>query len=168
MKIGLIGGSVDYTRCPYPRCRMNKRILLILTIALMILTGCQKSIVETGLKDGRLRPCPDWPNCVCSQDPSEKRRIEPLRYTGSQEDAREKLLAVVRHIKQSTIVKADPDYIHVEFRSAFFEFIDDTEFLFDDAAKLIHVRSAARTGHYDFKVNRNRVEDIRKRFAGTG
>ncbi|MDI9554865.1 MAG: DUF1499 domain-containing protein, partial [Pseudomonadota bacterium] len=47
-----------------------------------------------------------------------------------------------------------------------FRFVDDVEFLFDDAAKLIHVRSASRVGVYDFEVNRNRVEDIRRRFAG--
>jgi uncharacterized protein (DUF1499 family) len=147
---------------------MKHRILPLLAIGIMILTGCQKSAVETGLRDGRLRPCPDKWNCVCSQDPSERHRIEPLRYGGTQEEAREKLLAVIRHMAQSTLVTAYPDYIHVEFRSAFFEFVDDAEFLFDAVEKLIHVRSAARTGSYDFKVNRNRVEDIRKRFAGTG
>ena len=145
---------------------MKRRILLFLMIAMMTLTGCQKTVAETtGLKDGRLLPCPDKPNCVCTQDPAERHRIEPIRYDVTQEEAREKLLRVVRHMSQSTLVKADPDYIHVEFRSAFFEFVDDVEFLFDDAAKLIHFRSAARTGYYDFKVNRNRMEEIRKRFT---
>ena len=146
---------------------MKLRILPFLMIAMMTLTGCQKTVTgETGLKDGRLLPCPDKPNCVCTQDPAERHRIEPIRYDVTQEEARERLLRVVRHMSQSTLVKADPDYIHVEFRSAFFEFVDDVEFLFDDAAKLIHFRSAARTGYYDFKVNRNRMEDIRKRFTG--
>ena len=145
---------------------MKLRILPFLMIAMMTLTGCQKTMAETtGLKDGRLLPCPDKPNCVCTQDPAERHRIEPIRYDVTQEEAREKLLRVVRHMSQSTLVKADPDYIHVEFRSAFFEFVDDVEFLFDDSAKLIHFRSAARTGYYDFKVNRNRMEDIRKRFT---
>jgi len=146
---------------------MKHDLIPFLIIGLMILTGCQKTVAETiGLKDGRLRPCPDKPNCVCTQDPAERHRIEPIRYAVTQEEAREKLLRIVRHMSQSTLVKADPDYIHVEFRSAFFEFVDDAEFLFDDAAKLIHFRSAARTGYYDFKVNRNRMEDIRKRFMG--
>ena len=145
---------------------MKLRILPFLMIAMMTLTGCQKTMAETtGLKDGRLLPCPDKPNCVCTQDPAERHRIEPIRYDVTQEEAREKLLRVVRHMSQSTLVKADPDYIHVEFRSAFFESVDDVEFVFDDAAKLIHFRSAARTGYYDFKVNRNRMEEIRKRFT---
>jgi uncharacterized protein (DUF1499 family) len=134
----------------------------------MILTGCQKSAAETGLRDGGLRPCPDRPNCVCSQDPSEKHRIEPLRYEGPQDAARERLLAVIGQMERSTLVKAEARYIHAEFRSAVFRFVDDVEFLFDDAAKLIHFLSASRSGSYDFKVNRNRMEDIRKRFAGSG
>ena len=148
---------------------MKHLICPFLVIGLMILTGCRQTDSATpGLTDGKLRPCPDKYSCVCTQDTAERHRIEPLRYTGTQEEAREKLLTVVRHMAQSTIVKADADYIHVEFRSAFFEFVDDVEFLFDDVAKLIHFRSASRTGYYDFNVNRKRMEEIRKRFMGTG
>jgi uncharacterized protein (DUF1499 family) len=142
----------------------------LLTAGLMILTGCQQTVTGmTGLTaDGRLRPCPDKYSCVCTQDTAERHRIAPLRYTGTQEEAREQLLMVLRRMAQSTLVKAGADYIHVEFRSAFFEFVDDVEFLFDDAAKLIHFRSASRTGYYDFNVNRKRMEEIRKRFMGPG
>ena len=143
--------------------------LIFLTVGLMIMTGCKQADSPTvGLQDGKLRPCPEKYNCVCTQDPVERHRIEPLHYTGTQEETREKLLMVVRHMAQSILAKADPDYIHAEFRSAFFEFVDDVEFLFDDAAKLIHFRSASRTGYYDFNVNRKRMEEIRKRFMGPG
>jgi uncharacterized protein (DUF1499 family) len=148
---------------------MKLRILPFLMIAMMTLTGCQKTVAEaTGLKDGALRPCPDKFNCVCTRDTTERHRIEPLRYEATQEEAREKLLEVLRSLERSTLVKVDEDYIHAEFRSAVFSFVDDVEFLFDDGAKLIHFRSAARTGYYDFNVNRKRMEAIRKRFAGSG
>jgi uncharacterized protein (DUF1499 family) len=148
---------------------MKLRILPILMIALMTLTGCRETAAQTtGPKDGKLRPCPDKRSCICTQDTAEKHRIEPIRYAVAQDEAREKLLGIIRHMAQSTLVKADPDYIHAEFRSAFFEFVDDVEFLFDDGAKLIHFRSAARTGSYDFNVNRKRMEEIRKRFIGPG
>jgi uncharacterized protein (DUF1499 family) len=148
---------------------MKLRILPFLMIALMTLAGCRETVAETtGPKDGKLRPCPDKRSCICTQDPAEQHRVEPIRYAVAQDEAREKLLGIIRHMTQSTLVKADPDYIHVEFRSAFFEFVDDVEFLFDDGAKLIHFRSAARTGSYDFNVNRKRMEDIRKRFMGPG
>jgi uncharacterized protein (DUF1499 family) len=148
---------------------MKHLILPFLVIGFMLMAGCKQTAAgTTGLKDGKLRPCLDTPNCVCTQDLAEGHRIEPLRYTGTEDEARERLIMVIRQMTQSTLVKADPDYIHVEFRSAFFEFVDDAEFLFDDAAKLIHFRSAARTGYYDFGVNRKRMEEIRKRFMGHG
>lgn len=146
---------------------MKPPVYPILMIVLMMLIGCTQTAARTtGLKDGRLPPCPDRPNCVCSQDSSERHRIEPLRYAVTQARARERLLEVIGRMKRTTIVTAEPGYIHAEFRTAVFRFVDDVEFLFDDAAKLIHVRSASRVGVYDFEVNRNRVEDIRRRFAG--
>jgi uncharacterized protein (DUF1499 family) len=39
--------------------------------------------------------------------------------------------------------------------------VDDVEFRFDEATHTIHFRSAARSGHYDFGVNRKRMEDLR-------
>jgi uncharacterized protein (DUF1499 family) len=71
-------------------------------------------------------------------------------------------------MERSTVVTASPDYIRAEFRSPVFQFVDDAEFLLDDAVGLIHFRSAARTGYYDFNVNRKRMEEIRKRFSGPG
>jgi uncharacterized protein (DUF1499 family) len=169
LKIKGFGGNVIIVRCPHRVEWMKHLPLFFLTFSLMIVTGCRQTVsVTVGLTDGKLRPCPDKYNCVCTQDPVKRHRIEPLHYTGTQEETREKLLMVVRRMAQSTLVKADADYIHVEFRSAFFEFVDDVEFLFDDAAKLIHFRSAARTGYYDFDVNRKRMEEIRKRFMGPG
>jgi uncharacterized protein (DUF1499 family) len=147
---------------------MKFLILPFLMIALVTLTGCQTDSVKVGLKDGKLRPCGDTPNCVCTQDLAAGHRIEPIRYAVTQDEAWERLIMVIRQMTQSTIVKADPNYIHVEFRSALFEFVDDAEFLFDDAAKLIHFRSAARKGYYDFGVNRKRMEEMRKRFTGSG
>jgi uncharacterized protein (DUF1499 family) len=40
-------------------------------------------------------------------------------------------------------------------------FVDDVEFLIDDSAKLINVRSASRLGQSDLGVNRKRIETIR-------
>jgi uncharacterized protein (DUF1499 family) len=62
---------------------------------------------------------------------------------------------------RSRVVTEQADYIHAEFASAVFGFVDDVEFRVDAAAHLIHVRSAARTGYFDLGVNRRRVEDIR-------
>ena len=45
-------------------------------------------------------------------------------------------------------------------------FVDDVEFVYDDKAGLIHVRSASRLGRRDFGVNRARVEALRARIEG--
>ncbi len=76
----------------------------------------------------------------------------------------ERLVAIVREMKRATIVSATPSSLHVEFHSALFRFIDDVEFVLDDSARLIHFRSASRTGYYDFGVNRRRMKEISKRY----
>jgi uncharacterized protein (DUF1499 family) len=76
----------------------------------------------------------------------------------------DRLVNVVRQMKRATIVSATPSYLHVEFRSALFRFVDDVEFLMEDSARLIHFRSASRTGYYDFGVNRKRMKEISDRY----
>jgi uncharacterized protein (DUF1499 family) len=44
-------------------------------------------------------------------------------------------------------------------------FVDDVEFYLDDAAKQIHFRSSSRLGRSDLGVNRQRMEEIRRRFG---
>ena len=124
-------------------------------------TGCAGP--RTGLVDGKLAPCPNSPNCVCSQDVRPAHSIAPLTSTGPWPAARQKLLSVIRSMPRSRVVTEQADYIHAEFASAVFGFVDDVEFGVDAAAHLIHVRSAARTGYFDLGVNRRRVEDIRSK-----
>ena len=59
------------------------------------------------------------------------------------------------------------DYIHAEFRSLVFQFVDDVEFYFPPEKSIIHVKSASRSGYYDFGVNRRRVERVRAAFGQT-
>ena len=67
---------------------------------------------------------------------------------------------------RARIVQSTDDYVHAEFRSVVFGFVDDVEFYFSPPGT-IQVRSASRTGYYDFRVNRERVETLRVRFATT-
>ena len=91
----------------------------------------------------KLRPCPESPNCVSSQSRDPKRHIDPLRYESSQTHAIERLLSMLEKMKRVHIVSVEPDYIHAEFRSRLFRFVDDVEFLFDETQKTIHIRSAS-------------------------
>jgi uncharacterized protein (DUF1499 family) len=92
--------------------------------------------------------------------------MEPLPYSGTPEQAREKLLDVLRRHPRTRIVRQEPDYLKVECRSRIFRFVDDVEFVFDDEAREIHFRSASRLGRRDFGVNRKRMKEIGAAFQG--
>ena len=141
---------------------MSRYCLLYLAI---MMVGCAESrSSQVGVTSGRLLICPDSPNCVSSQSDDPRHAIAPLQYEGTAEKARALLIKTVLGMKRSRIVISEELYLHVEFTSTFFRFVDDVEFLLDDGKKLIHVWSASRVGNSDFGVNRKRVEEIRTRF----
>jgi uncharacterized protein (DUF1499 family) len=114
----------------------------------------------------RLTPCPPSPNCVSSLSKDRKHAIDPLRYSGSRDDAAKKLLGILEKQKAAHVTIAEPGYFHAEFRSRIFRFVDDVEFLFSDENKTIHVKSASRRGYSDLGANRRRVERLRRAFEG--
>lgn len=120
-----------------------------------------------GVTDGKLVPCPNSPNCVFSQSSDKAHYIKPLQYEGTPAEARETLISVINSMDHVRIVTIKGNYIHAEFTSALFRFVDDVEFYFDDANKIIHLRSASRVGYYDLGVNRRRIENIRGRFIAS-
>ena len=123
-----------------------------------------KSKKPIGIVDGKLHPCPKSPNCVSTQAIDEKQKMEPINYSGSLEDAKAKIISIINSLKRSRIITNEENYIHIEFRTATFKFIDDVEFLFDDKEKVIHFRSRARMGYSDMGVNRKRMENIKNLF----
>ena len=65
---------------------------------------------------------------------------------------------------RSKIIELSDIYLHAEFESRIFRFIDDVEFLVNEDKKIIEVRSASRVGYGDFGVNRKRVEMLRNQY----
>jgi uncharacterized protein (DUF1499 family) len=112
----------------------------------------------------KFSPCPDSPNCVSSQSTDKRHFIEPLHYTNNTAEARKKLIDILENTKRVRLAKVETDYIHAEFRSSIFRFVDDVEFLFPPGKNIIHVKSASRKGYYDFGANRRRVERLRAEF----
>jgi len=112
----------------------------------------------------KLAPCPDSPNCVSSLAKDKQHFIEPIPYDGETAVTRHELLEILNSFKRVRVVRRDEDYIHAEFVSFIFRFVDDVEFAFDDVKKIIQVKSASRTGYSDLGVNRRRIEKIRKLF----
>ena len=111
-----------------------------------------------------LAVCSALPNCVSSQATNRAHRMPPIGFTGPLEAAQERLLRVIRQIPQSEIVKDEPGYLAVIFHSKVFGFVDETEFAFDEKDGEINFYSVARSGFYDFGVNRSRLEKIRDSF----
>ena len=124
-----------------------------------------KSKKPIGIVDGKFHPCPDTPNCVSTQAADNKHKIDPIQYSGSLSEAKEKIVKIINSLKRSKIITNKENYIHAEFRTATFRFVDDVEFLFDDSEKIIHFRSRARVGYSDMGVNRKRMENIRNMYV---
>lgn len=144
-------------------------IVAIVLIAMVLPLGGAMELfsgnrpANLGARDGRLAPCATTPNCVCSQSDGNDatHHVVPIGIAGSAADAWSALLAVVRHTDRAAIVEEKPGYIHAEFTSRWMGFVDDVEFLLNEKAMVIEVRSASRLGVSDFGVNRKRVESIR-------
>jgi uncharacterized protein (DUF1499 family) len=115
-----------------------------------------------GPVDGRLRACPDSPNCVSSQAQDAGHRVDPLPAGSDPAAALPGLRAVIEGMPRTQIVSAEGDYLHATFTSALFRFVDDVELLLDRGAGVVHVRSASRIGYSDLGANRKRVEAIRQ------
>jgi len=118
--------------------------------------------VTKAMADERLEPCPDSPNCVSSLATSAEHRIAPMSYGGDRAMARLRLLAVLSQLENTEIVEDTELYLRVTVTSAVFRFVDDVTFFFDDEKALIQMRSASRSGYYDFGANRRRLEEIRQ------
>jgi uncharacterized protein (DUF1499 family) len=129
-----------------------------------ILLAMSQATAPEDLAAGRLRACPDSPNCVSSQAGDAAHRVEPIAFEGDPAAALDRLRRAVVSLPRARIVSATGGYLHAEFTSLVFRFVDDVELLVDPEQRLIHVRSASRVGYSDLGANRRRVEAIRRAF----
>jgi uncharacterized protein (DUF1499 family) len=118
-----------------------------------------------GVKQGQLLACPNTPNCVNSQSSNADQKVEPLTFSSSPAQALANLKSVIQTMPRTRLVTEESNYLYAEFTTALMGFVDDVEFYIDEAARVVHVRSASRLGQSDLGVNRKRVEEIRAKFA---
>lgn len=133
---------------------------LIVGVPLLLICCASAPDSPTGTPTGGLPPCPASPNCVSTDATEPAQQMAPLPYRVDRATSRKVILSIVRAMPRTTIVTEADHYVHAEFRSRLFGFVDDVEFLFDDDAAIIHFRSASRTGHSDMGVNRQRMTAI--------
>ena len=133
-------------------------------VVILVLSACAgKRPDNLGIENKWLAECPNKKNCVSSLSADEDYFIEPFRYEGSKEAAIKKLKKKMASFDRVTKVEESENYLRYECKSAIMGFVDDLEFYFSEG-NLIHIRSAARLGYFDFGVNRKRVENLRKLF----
>jgi uncharacterized protein (DUF1499 family) len=118
------------------------------------LTG--KRPTNLGVKNGKLAPCPNTPNCVNSQSDNPQYKIAPLPMVSISD-----LKKVIENMERTTIIEKKEDYLYAEFQTKLMGYVDDVEFYLDKNENVIHVRSASRLGKSDLGLNRQRVEEIR-------
>ncbi|WP_043364258.1 DUF1499 domain-containing protein [Methyloversatilis discipulorum] len=107
-----------------------------------------------------LTPCPDKPNCV-STEASGKAQMAPIPFSGTVAEAQDALRRALTAQPRSMITRDEPGFVAAEFRSRVFGFVDAAEFVIDADARVVRYRSGARSGHYDFGVNRERMDALR-------
>lgn len=106
-------------------------------------------------------PCPKSPNCVSTAaDPADtKHYMAPIEYSVDTDAA---IAAIERVIREhgGTVTATVEDGVDATFVTALMRFTDDVSFRLDEGAKLVHFRSASRTGHSDLGANRKRLEAL--------
>jgi uncharacterized protein (DUF1499 family) len=144
--------------------RLLWRLVHAATVVMVLFTVLSMSSTPPttlGLHSGRLAPCPATPNCVSSLADQADQKVAPFGLDRPVAEAKSVVKAALAALPRTRLVREDDNYLHFEFRSLIFRFVDDVEFHFDQAGRAIHIRSASRVGHSDFGVNRRRVETIR-------
>ena len=139
-------------------------IILAIIAALLLGLGLMaRQAPDLGRVEGKLRPCPDKPNCVCSDIPPEnqlRHAIAPIVIRGHEGRKAWALFHSSILASGGVMMHATDTYLHAEFTSMIFRFVDDVEARLDEASGQIHLRSASRIGHSDFGANRRRMENI--------
>ena len=136
---------------------MKKRVLFMSMMCI--------KLYAVGIVNGKLTPCNGAWNCTITQEvDGQKPNAQPIRYAGSRKKALARLKAILQTFDRVNIITETDDYLYATFTSKFFKFVDEVEFYAPKDEKVIHIRSAARAGVYDFGVNKKRVREIVKQF----
>ena len=128
----------------------------------------------------KLAPCPNSPNCVCSDEPNESNQyIAPIVSKGrepingealSSEEGGQKLLAAIARYLENhdefKIIERTDHSLKVEATTSILRFVDDIDM--QVRGERIYVRSASRLGYSDLGKNRRRIEKMRTAMAEVG
>ena len=137
--------------------------------ALVLLAACSSAAPRVSIIPGdRLASCPSAPHCVNSSDADERHHVDPFVIRPGAEDAWARIAKAVAESERTTIVAQGDRYLHATVLSPWHLYTDDLELLYLPEQGRVEVRSSSRVGYYDFHVNRDRVEALRRRLIEAG
>jgi len=134
--------------------------LVILMAAYSLLYYQNSRIPELGHTDGHLTALPPSPNAVSSQTENPSKQVEPLPFKNNLAETLQALLKAINHYGGVEIVLLQQDYIRVVFITPLMGFRDDAEFYLDREKRLVHFRSASRSGYSDMGLNQERYQQL--------
>jgi len=127
---------------------------------MLLISGCS-AVRSEDVGSTSLSSCPESPNCVSTKAQDNRHKINAFHLKGDFTKNWLEIQRVLAALPRSAVVKADERYLHATFKSRVFRFVDDLELFLNPSTGIISIRSAARTGYWDFGVNRRRVEQLR-------
>ena len=148
------------------RSRWRRKLVLlplIVIFGMYFLSYTAPYPENLGVVDGQLSGLPDTPNCVSTQTSDTDRKMEPIQIPTGESNMMTRIAEAVKSMPRARIVKQDSHYLHAEFTSLIFRFVDDVEFLIDDTERVVHFRSASRVGHSDLGANRRRMTLLKEK-----
>ena len=149
------------------------RTLIVLAVLALLFVAARLAIprlsssvargpVDDGAAGRRLADCPDSPNCQGSDASREGQRVPPLPMRGTPEETMTALAGLIDARPEATIVERGQHYLHATFTSRLMGYVDDVEFLVDEASGSVRVRSASRLGRSDLGANARRLAALRE------
>ncbi|WP_419783225.1 DUF1499 domain-containing protein [Maridesulfovibrio sp.] len=143
--------------------KLSISLVIVCVAGLFIAAHFSSPPKNLGMTGGKLSPCPDSPNCVSSQESSNKHGILPINASGTNSQVMQKLEVCIEKMG-GTVISQNGPYLHAEFRSNLFRFVDDLECVYNEVDERIEIRSASRLGYSDLGANRKRAEKLRNLF----
>ena len=136
--------------------------LLAITI-MTLMTGCS-TLPQTppGVYQGQLAPCPTSDNCVISDHRDAAHYLPAWKIKQTPKQAKFRLMAILQQHPNIQVISHSEFYIHGQYRSSWFGFIDDLEFLIEKNA--VQIRSASQLGYSDFGANKKHLLNIKNAF----
>jgi len=131
----------------------------LLALSFLAMIRLSHNALSLGLNQNKLKPCPGTPNCICS----ENNPAYAWLLNNNDPELAWSVLQKIITAHGGHIVEYTDTYLRAEFYSKWLRFIDDLEARLDQQQHIIHLRSASRTGYYDFGINRKRIKAIKEK-----